>query len=209
MINRSASLAPQDRQGLNDAVAEVEKLTSAELVLVVAGRSAEYSRGQSGAGLAVAVATVGTAHLAYAPSTLILLSLLVLGYGLGSLLGMRLGGVLRVFVSGGQRLAAVRSAAENALADRRLRRSDRDTGLLIYASLFEGLGVVAADQRVRALLGEALVWQIEFELGEAVRRGDVVAGMARAVAAAGPVLADVLPRPATLQNDKPGDVVLR
>lgn len=209
MINRSASLAPQDRQRLNDAVAEVEKLTSADLVLVVAGRSAEYSRGRSGAGLAMAVAMVGTAHLAYAPSTLIVLSLLVLGYGVGSLLGMRLAAVLRAFVSGGQRLAAVRSAAEDALADRRLRRSDRDTGLLIYASLFEGLGVVAADPRVRALLGEALVWQIEFELGEAVRRGDVVAGMARAVAVAGPVLADVLPRPATLPNDKPGDVVLR
>ena len=204
-----ASFSARDRERVNDAVAAAEKLTSAELVVVVADRSAEYHKGQSGAALLSALVVVAFADALFDPSTLSLLLLVLVGFVVGNLVAVRVPWVLQRFVSGAQRAAAVSTGAAAALVDRSLRRSSRDTGVVIYAARFEGLGVIAADAEVREALGEPLIWQAEFALGQAVRRGELSAGVVAAVETLAKPLADALPRPATLMGEQAGDVVIR
>lgn len=138
-------------QAVHDAVAAIESLTDAELVVVAAPRSGSYRDVALTGGLAAAVAAL--AFLCWSPWVFNAMhfpvDVALAGVGVAWALE-RWGGLLRPFVPAARRRRQVREAALAAFAEEAVHATEGRTGLLVYVSAFEERVEVVPDQGLLA-----------------------------------------------------------
>lgn len=195
---------------VREAIAEAERRTCGELVVVVVERSDEHP---DAAWLsALCTLLLGTAllaaHLPWTRPELVLATQLVLGAS-GYLLARLLPDVARVFV-GEERATAL--AHEQALLEFQrfgLSRTAGRTGVLLFVSLFEHRVVVLGDEAIHGKVGEAHWTATTTAVLAEVARGRLAEGLCAGVQACGAVLAEHFPPLPGDRNELPDHLVLR
>lgn len=166
---------------LTEAIAAVEAATGAEVVVVRARRSDTWWELRLGLGAAIGWVTV--AIMCWSPITFHDLMIPVYAGAIG-LVGVAVGGTRLVVRQAPERVrrARVELAARAAFVEEGVHTTPERTGLLVYVSDLEGLGMVVADEGVLARLPTIGAFTVTTDT--------LVADLARL----GPLLADALPR---------------
>lgn len=223
MTQPSTLFSDDDRRRINQAVAEAEARTAAEIVPVVAGASGRYDRAEDLAGLWLGLAALVAAWLLYprpaaepgswseplAWGELVVLAAALLGgFVGGAVLASRIGGLRRLFTPRPQMAEEVARRARGAFFDRRLHHTAAASGLLLYVSLHERMAHVLADQAVFEKLGPEGLNQLCAGLTERLRQGHPAEALCQTVQECGERLAPLLPRAAGATNQLPDALVL-
>ena len=168
MTNAETLLSDDDRAEIEEAVAEAEGRTAAELVCAVATESDRYDRSESIAGLGFGLIVLGLVHavagymavsggswetaagVGFAGQV----AAVVGGFVVGSVLTSYWHGLRRMLVSEDHLTGAVEQTGWRVFGMHKIRATERRTGILIYVSLFEHRVSVLADDAVREVLGD-------------------------------------------------------
>jgi putative membrane protein len=176
------------------SVREAEARSHGEVVPVAVERSAAYGEARVRGALLGAVAATAAAlvlDLPLPPAELALLQVLA---GLAAGLAALLGPVERVLAGRAGLDAAVRDRAVRAFQEHGLHRTERGTGVLVFASLRERRAVVLGDHGIHDKVGDA-AWQAAVDrLVAGMGRGDPAGGFCEAIALVGAGLAEHFPR---------------
>jgi putative membrane protein len=171
-----AFLSPAHEQQLNEAIAEVEARSRAELVVVVRPASGDYLGNDmlvaSGAALAM------LAFQLYSQFEFALHWMLIdpplMGAATVALL-RAIPGLRAMFVSEARMRDAVATAAAACFHHKGIRHTRERTGILVYVSLFEGMVVVLPDSGISRTI-PADVWRDAVQPIEVVLRDEGDAG---------------------------------
>lgn len=160
MANASTFLTLDQKATVEAAIAEAEKKTSAEIMVVVAPSSGRYDRGEDIAGLwlgAIVLLVLWTLF----PVTIdansfdepwipyeyfIWLGGLVGGFIVGAILASKVGKLRMLFTPTSEKQEEVESRARQVFFDQRIHHTKGGTGVLIYISLDERLVSILADE---------------------------------------------------------------
>jgi putative membrane protein len=174
------------------AVADIERQTSAEVVVTIRNTSGAYRHSYHVAGAITAFVTL--ALLVYLPQPFAIefwLIQVLAAYAMGAAIAWQLPPLRRLLISRRAQSGAVRSEARRAFYDLDVGRTRDRTGVLVYVSLFEHVVEIVPDRGVAAVRPQ---WDSEVAaLRAAFARGDSKA-FADALRTLGPRLAEVLPR---------------
>jgi putative membrane protein len=210
MTLASEIISPDARQRIDAAVASAEAKTSAEIVPVVATASDDYDRAEDIVGLWVGLVLMAIVWF-FAPHTdptepgswatpipqelelAALMLAVIVGYILGAILAARIGRMRRPFVPRRQMHDAVATRARQVFFDLRVHHTARQTGLLIYVSLFERVAAVLGDEAILEQLGQSALDELCTRLTEELRRTDVATAITATIDAAAARLATALP----------------
>lgn len=195
---------PEAKARVEAAVRDAESRSRGQIVPVVVVKSAGYPEARyRGAFLGAALSTgaVLALRLPLAPAELLLAQ--VGGGLLGGLVALW-DPVERVLAGRAEMDLAARDRALRAFHEHGLHRTERGTGVLVFASLFERRAVILGDRGIDERMGEA-GWQRAVDLLAAgMRRGDPAGGFCEAIAAVGAKLAEHFPRgPGAPGNELP------
>jgi putative membrane protein len=150
---------------LADCIREIEDSTAAELVIVVRARSGSYSHADYLFGALLALA--GILFLVFSPFTFHQVWVVidaVLLFVIGTLLSARSNKLRRLLTTAKYRMANVRTAAAAMFYEAGIANTEKETGVLIYLSLFERRLELIADRAVLKAV-PALDWNAAlFEL---------------------------------------------
>jgi len=193
---------PEARARVEAAVREAEARSLGQIVPVVVARSAGYPEARyRGALVAAALAAAGALaadHWLW-PVALWELALLEVVAGVAGALLALWDPIERLLAGRAERALATEERARFAFRVHRLDRTERGTGVLVFASLFERRAVILGDHGIDAKMGAA-EWQRAVDrLAAGMRRGDAAAGFCEAIALVGGRLAEAFPR-----GDGPG-----
>lgn len=176
------------------AVAEAEQGTSAEIVVVAAGRSASYAVVSALVG--AAVAWLGLAFVLWSPLDFsgVWLPLELPALGLGAAWMVHHSpALLRRLVPASTREAAVRRAAAASFHDESVHGTRARTGVLVYLSALEDQVCVVADGGVESRLPPGRLARVRWGEGEhPTQPGDLDHFLA-GLRSLGNMLAEVLP----------------
>lgn len=222
MRGAASLFSEEQRQRVNEAVADAESKTAAEIVPVVAAASGRYDRAEDIVGIWFSLASVALVWLVFparemepdswsaTPAWLELVSLLaalVAGFVLGAVLGSRVDWLRRLCTSNAQMRDEVDARARAIFFDQRVHHTASGTGVLIYVSLFEHLATVIGDRTAFEKLGQATLDELCAQLTTRLRQGDATAALCRTVQDAGDRLAAVIPRSEGGTNELPNALV--
>lgn len=216
MAHTARIIGDRIRRPIADAVHEAEVKTSAEFVPVIAACSDRYERAEDLIGLIAAVLALSAVALFFglggdAPQWLVLLALIlavVTGFIAGVLIAVQVPSLRRLFASHNRRHQAVAVRARQVFVDRRVHQTTGGTGIVLYVSLFERIGLVLVDQAVRDHLPEGALDELSRALSTGIQQGDVGAAMVAIITELGDRLGDVLPRYDDDVNELPDALVL-
>ena len=197
----------QERAAVEAAVAEAERRTGAELVVMATARATDY-RAEEMTAAAIAALSLPALLLfdASIPALTIWVAQLVLFVTLGFLLPLLRFGR---FVVGERRLAAdVRSAAEAEFFAHGLRNTGTRAAVLIYVAKDERRVEVLCDDAAAEAVGEAEWRGLAGDLARRMKAGEMAAGLEAAARRAGDLLAPHFPRASDDENELP-DVIVR
>ena len=187
-------------------IKEVEKLTSAELLVSVRHQSANLRQTDYLFGFAFSV--VMLLLLLYLPLDFALWSFpidVVLTFALGTLACAQVGPLRRMLSSSRLRTDAVHDAACAAFLRLGASRTTRRTGVLVFVSTHDRLAEIVSDVGIdAAALGAP--WQRAIESVRATAARADFDGFVAALRALGPVLAETLPRREGDANELPDDM---
>ena len=211
MQRASKLFSDEQRRRVDQAVAEAEMKTSAELVPVVATSSGRYDRAEDIIGLWCAILSAvvlwislprtsgsgswGEVSLAW--QLAILVGAMTFSFIVGALIASRISGLRRLFTPRQEMRDDVAARAREIFFDNRVHHTSGATGILFYVSLTEHMAAVIADQQVLEKLGQPALDELCAELTEALRRGHPADALCQTIASAGDRLAKEHPR----QND--------
>ena len=209
MKRASKYFSDGEKLRIEQAVAEAEAETSAEILPVLASSSGRYDRAEDIAGvwlsiifmtLTWAVLQTQSAEAAQWGSTwarfelpLLVLAVIV-GYGLGMTIATYSWTLRRLFTPKKHMCAEVELAAGHTFFDRRVHHTQGDTGILIYISLFEHGARILADQAAHEKLGQEALDALCKKLIDGIKAGDLATALCETIKDAGEGLAKVLPR---------------
>jgi putative membrane protein len=195
----------QDRIAL--AIRDVEALTSGEIVVVVAGQASSYRTLPLIAALAGALAAPWPLiALTELPAARIFLVQLVVALAL-ALVTLRPSVRLRLAPRWVKRERG-HEAARREFAARGLTRTRGRTGVLLYVAMAERYAEVVPDAGIGDRV-DASAWRATIEdLVAALGRGEAAAGLLRAVARVGAILAEHAPPTADEADELPNRVVV-
>lgn len=221
MRQAAALFSHEDGLRIAEAVREAERLTAAEFVPAVATASSRYESAEDVVGGAVALAAAGVTWLAFdslaaglwggAPwwSGALASGLAALvGFLAGAALGSALPGLRLALTSRRAKRAAVEARARLVFEDLRLFATTSGTGILLYASLQEGMAAVIGDRRVEEVLGSGGLDDARSIVEHGLNGGDIREALRLAVAAAAARLAGPFPRHDDDVNELPDEVVV-
>ncbi|MDA3963302.1 MAG: hypothetical protein PF961_21155 [Planctomycetota bacterium] len=216
MAKAARIIGERIRRPIADAVREAEEKTAAEFVPVIATNSDRYERAEDMAGLVVAIISLvvvswlfGMREGVVQPLVVLALILAVLtGFIAGVLLAVQIAPLRRLFISPTRRFTAVAARARQVFVDRKVHQTTGGTGIVLYVSLFEGAGMVLADQAVRDHLPEGALDDLSRSLTHGIASGDVGTALVATIAELGNRLGDVLPRYEDDVNELPDALVL-
>jgi putative membrane protein len=176
-----------------EAVRRAEALSIGQIVPVVVEKSDPYPEARfRGAILAAALAT-GIVLAVHAPLSLVELALLQLVAGIAGAIGAMWDPIERLLVGARAMEEAARARASRAFQEQGLHRTERGTGVLVFASLFEHAAVVMGDHGIHARMGDD--WdRAVAALTAGMRAGDPARGFVDAIAVCGAKLAEHFPR---------------
>ncbi len=223
-MQRASTLFSADqRQKIQETVAEAETHTSCEIVPVVATASGRYDRAEDVLGLWLATIAAVAVWTLYPRSTpepgdwtgtsidtglLALVVSIVVAFLVGAMLGSQVGWLRRLFTPNDQMNDEVAARARQTFFDRRVHHTSGATGLLIYVSLFEHKAAVLADQEVLEKLGQAKLDELCKTLTDGLHEGHPTDAICGVIQAAGSQLGEVLPRAEGAANELPDALVL-
>jgi putative membrane protein len=188
-------LTDVDKAALNDAVAAVERRSSAEVVVIVRAQSDSYLEADLLAGIAFGLFILW--FQLFSPWDFSLVSILVAPPIFGALVGLlvsRAPDVRRRLTSAGRRARAVRKAALAEFIEQGIDGTRGRTGLLVYVSLLERAAEVVADRGVTRHVAEA-AWDDQVRaLKSAVAGHEPGRVVAARILGMGDLLAAALPR---------------
>ena len=209
MKRASKYFSDGEKLRIEQAVAEAEAETSAEILPVLASSSGRYDRAEDIAGvwlsiifmtLTWAVLQTQSAEAAQWGSTwarfelpLLVLAVIV-GYGLGMTIATYSWTLRRLFTPKKHMSAEVELAAGHAFFDGRVHHTQGGTGILIYISLFEHGARILADQTAHEKLGQEALDELCKKLIDGIKAGDLATALCEVIKDAGERLAKVLPR---------------
>lgn len=177
---------------VESTIREIERSSSAELVVEVRARSGSYGHADARSG----------ALLAFAGLLLLLFSPLPIGtvwvavdvaalYAIGSLISWRSSSVRRLMTSSRERRAQVRTQAASLFYERGIANTRAETGVLLYLSLLERRLELIADRGVLNVV-PSIEWnQVTARLGSE-QRADV-GRMVEVLETLRPILIERLP----------------
>jgi putative membrane protein len=209
MRRASEHFNEEQRQRIEQAVAEAEAQTSCEIVPTVATASGRYDRPEDLIGLWLAVAAAVSIWLFFPrpadesgswgglPSYVGVLALvagIVVAFIVGAVIGSRIGWLRRLFTPRQQMLEEVYSRAREVFFDKRVHHTSGATGLLIYVSLFEHTAVVLGDQEILDQLGQPFLDKLCRQLTTGLARHSPADALCQVIAAAGEQLSAAFPR---------------
>ncbi len=195
----TALVPPDARLRIEGAIAEVERRTAGEVVVVVVAASGDYAQVPWRLGvLLAAVALLGLPLVAGAVPLSLLFAAQLAALAAGLALG-RIPSVKHHLVSDAVQDARVAERARRSFAERGLARTGARTGILLFVSLLERNVVVLADEGIHRVLGPGERWEDVTELVLAgLREGRGAEGLEAAVRRCGEILAAHVP--AALEN---------
>jgi putative membrane protein len=186
------------------AVADAERGTSAELVVVVAARSGPYRDLAAGAGAVAALAVLLVAL--FAPPLFPPLAVAVeipAVFALVAWLTHRLPGALRAMASGARMKRQVERAAAWWFLEEAVHGTRARTGMLVYLSLLENRAAILPDLGLSGAIPDAawsgIAWRADGTAGGPRTVEEVVIG----IAAIGALLREKLPADARDVNELP------
>lgn len=185
-------------KSLSDLVGKLEKRSSSEIVVVLAGQSGSYQDVEHV--LAFAGSLSCLLYLIHSPiefKTDLWVVWLVLAYLLTLALVKRFPALRRPFTSEARRRAQTVTAARTAFVEERITSTRERTGLLVYISRFEGQLALLGDLAIDAKIPQSLFHVAEKKVAEAsswsVRQGvllEQLASLEEPLAQALPVSAE-------------------
>ena len=198
-----------ERKRIAEAITEAEKMTSGEIVPVIATASGRYDRAEDLFGLVVAVVGVALAwlliqdvqpagddwesgqviRLGWLPIAVIT----IVGFIAGAVAATLFPVLKLPFVSKGEMSEEVERSASEAFHRFRLRGTAGATGVLIYLSLFEHKVRILGDMTISERLGQKDWDEICRLVVEGVRAGQHADGLCDGIAKTGELLAEHFP----------------
>jgi len=222
-MKRASQLFNDEQTGrINEAIAEAESRTSAEIVPVVATASGRYDRPEDMVGLWFALAFSAAAYLLVPAGQkasnswggtnpiwklIIVLGCMVAGFVAGAVIGSRVAWMRRLCTPRRQMSDEVQSRARAVFFDNRIRRTAGGTGLLVFISLYERRAALIADETVAEKLGAAALDELCDELTSALTAGDVAAAICQSLESIGGRLGGTFPRDEDDINELPNLLV--
>lgn len=212
-----------DLQRINQAVAQAEARTAAEIVPVVAASSGRYDRPEDMVGLWLGLLALIAVFLLYPrgevepgswaePSLLVqglvLVGTFLAGFVAGAVIASRVGWLRRLFTPRRQMLDEVAMRARVVFFDSRVHRTTGGTGILLYVSLFEHMAHVLADQTILDKLGQAGLDQLCANLVSRLRQHGPAEALCQTISECGDRLGPLLPRAASAENQLPNALVM-
>jgi putative membrane protein len=195
-------ISPEARLRIEAAIADAERTTSGEIVVVVAAACDAYAHVGWRLGLLLAAALfLGIALFMPGVPLAWLLAVQLGGLLVGLALG-RLPSVRHHLVSESVQEARVAERARRAFAEQGLTRTAARTGILIFVALLEHRVVVLADEGIHRALDPGESWDDVVQLVLAgIREGRADEGLVAAVRRCGEILASHVP-PARVNPDE-------
>lgn len=190
-------------ESLADCVAEIEKHTDAELVIVVRARSGSYAHADYLAGALLAFC--GLLFLLFSPISFhqywVVIDVVLL-FALGAFLSAKSRGLRRLLTSQKFRERAVRTAAAAMFYEAGIANTKAELGVLIYLSLLERRLELIADRGVLQVV-PSIEWnECLFELHQAGSEDDFPA-LLKAMRLLGALLAAYSPPTGENPNELP------
>lgn len=203
-------LSPSDLEVVHDAIRSAERRTVGEIVPVVVERSDDHPHAGLAAALAFALggSALLAAHLPWHEPHWVVLAQSALAL-LGWALCRALPGFARLFVSESR---ATHVAAEQALqefAELELHRTQAESGVLIFVSLFERRAIVLGDRGIDSRVGAEHWKSVDAAVLAGIRNNSLRAGLVDGIALAGTVLAEHFPHVGGDRNELPDRVIVR
>lgn len=193
-------LPEAERRRISECVAEVERLTGGEIVVMVAPCSHGYpGAARIGATvfafpLALAFTPELGAYFWLGPQNLwVFLALFAPLWLLLREMVKRVGGLRRVFVAQREMDAEVREAAAAQFHLKGLHRTREENGVLVYVSVFERTVWVMGDRGIDRRVAEGFWQGIVAEVVQGIRDGEAAEAICRAVGMIGGVLREEFP----------------
>jgi putative membrane protein len=223
MQRPSQLFSAEQRQRVNQVVAAAESKTAAEIVAAVASASGRYERSEDIIGLWFGLVALGLTWFlwpielqergswSYTPLIWHLIALLlavVVGFVVGAFIGNRIHWLRHWFTPRRQMHDAVFSSAKQAFCDRRVYRTARATGVLIFVSLYERIAAIVADQTVIERLGQPAVDEICDHLTKRLGHSDLTDAICSTIEVLGLRLSPLLPRAPDDANELDDSLVL-
>lgn len=201
-------MRPASLDRLEKAVAEAERHTSCEYVVVLAPASSRYEGRVWALAAAIAVIAFVVAHyvnqhLLYITTDppLLLLECLAVG-GLAGLLFARIGALKRAIVPAWRRVACVDMAADATFTKEKVGLTRKRNAVLLYVSVLEGEVRLLPDIGLVTKLHEAKLGEIKGMLINATA-GDPVELIENALVALGKACGECFPRAGDDVNELP------
>ena len=211
------------RARVNDAVADAEKKTAAEILPVVATCSGSYDRAEDIVGLWTGIALAGVAWLLFQGVTegtgwdgenriqlgfWWLVLILVVGFVGGVILANRISWLRRLFTPTREMDGDTITRAKTIFFDRRLHRTSRGSGVLLYVSLLERRVVVLVDDAIAEKFSERTLQELRDEILTGVREGDLAKSLVLGLERLGSLLQGPLPSRDGQVDEVPSEVVV-
>lgn len=219
-MNAASALDASARSLIENTIARVEKVTSAEIVCAIATESGRYGRAESMLGLALAILFLALVDVFFGSRVEegwssgqgmmlgVQSAAVAVGFVLGSWLARTAHALRRHLVPARELAEEVARAADHVFALASVGMTSGRTGVLVYVSLFERRVVVLADRRTYDVLGADGVDALRDIALERLRGGDVAGAFTAAVEAAGERLKTRLPADAAANPDEISNKVL-
>ena len=222
MLTASRHFSDEQRQRINQSVADVESKTIAEIVPVVATSSGRYDRSEDLAGMWFAIAMLFVAWLffqtvdanvggwdgpALSLGIVPIVLILMLSFIIGALVAKNVAWVCRLFTPRSEMIAEVDERARQIFFDQRVHHTAAGTGVLIYISLFERMAVILGDDAVIEKLGMPAIEQLCAKLTDALRTRPVPQALEESIRDAGERLSAAMPGQAGNANELPDALV--
>jgi putative membrane protein len=207
-VPRRRFLSEPARRALKDAVAAIEAVSAAEVVVAVRGTSASYLAVDLAVGAALAVATL--AFALFSPLGFSLAAILVdpVLVGLaGGLLSSRLPAVHRWLTPRAVRRRLTLAAARATFVERGVQHTSGHTGILVYVALTERLVALVPDGGVTRALPAGELAAAEASLTAALAGRLDGERVAAALGALAEPLGRFLPRADDDLDELPDEVV--
>jgi putative membrane protein len=211
------------RERVNMAVRQAEEKTAAEILPIIARSSGDYDRAEDLVGVWVGgilaclawwffqgletdVGWAGEARVAIGFWVFALLFLV--GFIAGIVAAHRLAWLRGLFVSPREKDRQTFIRAKTVFFDRRVYRTTRGTGLLLYVTLFERRVAVLADDAIADKMSERALGEVRDAILAGVREGDLARGLCDGIERLGLLLGATLPSEPGRTDEVPSEVVV-
>ncbi|MCB2155607.1 hypothetical protein KQI84_12035 [bacterium] len=222
-MNAQSFLNSNQKREVEEAVAEAEKATAAEIVCAISTESGRYDRAESICGLIAALVVLGGVNFIDfsreggalgnfgSPSGIGFgwqAVAVTLGFIAGSVIASYVHLLRRLFVGEKEMIAEVTRAASHVFGSRRLACTELRGGILVYLSLFERRVVVLADHALAEKVGQDFLDSLRDLAVEQLRAGRRAETFTQTIAEAKGKLAEMLPIQPDDKNELPNELVI-